>query len=238
MTRIAHTAALAVQLPAGPRDRRLRLKLCLHSQFPRLHRAWIERELKSALTRKVPEPNAGLRFFCHRHSLLERALWAGCDQLEIVVICSPVIETGNDLDFDWAIIDPSSMRTIVQAAGRVWRHRMYQGCATNVAVLGRSAIVMADKTGRLCNPGVETMPRLRHGVARIDLDEFSERLTCSISSGMQHLKRSTHERSSIKATFLCAIRRLDCAAKCWKSSKARPPWGVIFAIRLRASTDA
>ena len=39
MTRIAHTAALAVQLPAGPRGRQLRLKLCLHSQFPRLHRA-------------------------------------------------------------------------------------------------------------------------------------------------------------------------------------------------------
>ncbi len=51
MTRIAHTAALAVQLPAGPRDGRLRLKLCLHSQFPRLHREWIEHELKRALTR-------------------------------------------------------------------------------------------------------------------------------------------------------------------------------------------
>ena len=173
MTRIAHTAALAVQLHAGPRDRRLRLKLCLHSQFPRLHRAWIERELKSALTRKVPEPNAGLRSFCHRHSLLERARSAGCDQLEIVVISSPVIETGNDLDFDWAVIDPSSMRTIVQAAGRVWRHRMYQGGARNVAILGRSALVI--QTSRLSNPGVETKPHDSTGVARVDLDEFCER---------------------------------------------------------------
>lgn len=174
MTRIAHTAALATQLPAGPRDeRRLRLKLCLHAQFPRLHRAWIERELKSALTRKGHDPHAKLREFCHRHGLFERATAAGCNQLEIVVVTSPVIETGNDLDFDWAILDPSSMRAIVQAAGRVWRHRVYGSEAANVALLGRSAVVM--QTGKLAQPGVETSPHRDSLVPRVDLDEFGDR---------------------------------------------------------------
>lgn len=178
MTRIAHTAALAVQLPAGPRDGRLRLKLCLHSQFPRLHREWIERELKHALTRNGDDPDAGLKRLCAHHRLIERVREQGCDQLEIVVVTSPVIETGNDLDFDWAIIDPSAMRTVAQAAGRVWRHRRYRGETPNVAILGRSAIVMA--TGKLARPGVETACHEDTLVTRISLDAFGERLVTEL----------------------------------------------------------
>ncbi|MGE0290392.1 MAG: HD domain-containing protein [Bradyrhizobium sp.] len=170
MTRISHTAALATRLPAGIHNGRLRLKVCLHSQFPRLHRAWIEREFKSALTRKGREPDAGLHAFGQRHGLFERARAAGCNDLEIIVVTSPVIETGNDLDFDWAILDPASMRAIVQAAGRVWRHRSYGGLTANVAILGRSAIVMQPGVGRLEKPGVETNPHRDTKVARVTLD--------------------------------------------------------------------
>lgn len=173
MTRISHTAALAAQLPAGPLDGRLRLKLCLHSQFPRLHRAWIERELKQALTRKGRDPNEQLRAFCERHGLFQRVRAAGCTELSIVVVTSPAIETGNDLDFDWAILDPSSMRAVVQASGRVWRHRTYKGNTPNVAVLGRSPIVM--QTGKLARPGVETRSHPSTGVPSVDLDEFGAR---------------------------------------------------------------
>lgn len=173
MTRIAHTAALASQLPAGLRAGRLRLKVCLHSQFPRLHRAWIERELKSALTRKGRDPDAKLHDFCQRHGLFERAKAAGCQHLELVVVTSPVIETGNDLDFDWAIIDPGSIRAIVQAAGRVWRHRTYSSEIPNVAILGRSVVVM--QTGELSHPGVETIPHCDTHVPRVDLSDFGER---------------------------------------------------------------
>lgn len=179
MTRISHTAALAAQLPAGPRDGQLRLKLCLHSQFPRLHRAWIERELKQALTRKGRDPNANLHAFCERHGLFARVQVAGCKELEIVVVTSPVIETGNDLDFDWAILDPNSMRAVVQASGRVWRHRTYTGNEPNVAVLGQSPIVM--QTGKLARPGVESPPAADTGVSRIALDEFIGRLVSDLA---------------------------------------------------------
>jgi CRISPR-associated endonuclease/helicase Cas3 len=40
-----------------------------------------------------------------------------------VVLASPVAEVGRDHDYDWAIIDPSSMRSVIQLVGRVWRHR-------------------------------------------------------------------------------------------------------------------
>ncbi|MGM3371966.1 hypothetical protein, partial [Escherichia coli] len=36
---------------------------------------------------------------------------------------TPVEEVGRDHDFDWAIIEPSSSRSIIQLAGRVLRHR-------------------------------------------------------------------------------------------------------------------
>lgn len=40
-----------------------------------------------------------------------------------IVLASPVAEVGRDHDYDWAIIEPSSMRSIIQLVGRVWRHR-------------------------------------------------------------------------------------------------------------------
>lgn len=154
MTRISHTTALAAQLPAGEINGRLRVTLCLHSQFPRLHRGWIETRLKRALTRKGDDPETGLRCFCHAEHLFKKASEARTRQIEIILVASPVIETGNDLDFDWAILDPISTRSIIQAAGRVRRHRPVSGDHINVLILGRSPIAMQE--GKLKMPGVET----------------------------------------------------------------------------------
>lgn len=174
MTRIRHATALAVQLPAGPQGGRLRLKLCLHSRFPRLHRAYIEGVLKSALTRKGADPHDGLRELCRREMVFDRAREHGCGEVEIVVICSPVIETGNDLDFDWAVIDPVSLRAVVQAAGRVWRHRRRDREGPNVKILGRSPVAMSNKDGRLSKPGAETSPNGDTNVPRVSLLEHHE----------------------------------------------------------------
>lgn len=173
MTRIDHTAALATQLPSGDIENRLRVTLCLHSQFPRLHRGWIESRLKRALTRKGDDPNAGLRSLCHAENIFERAAAAHLREIEIVLITSPVIETGNDLDFDWAILDPISTRSIIQAAGRVWRHRQGSGPGTNVMILGRSPI--AIQQGKLSNPGVETDVHKQTGVPAPRLDAYEGR---------------------------------------------------------------
>lgn len=173
MTRISHTAALFHQLPAGEIDGRLRVKLCLHSNFPRLHRAWVEDRLKRALTRKGRDPQEGLRSLCHAEDLFKRADAVGAQDIEIVCVTSPVIETGNDLDFDYAILDPISIRSIVQAAGRVRRHRPGEWPSINSLILGRSPIAMQG--GKLAMPGVETDVPRETGVSRRNLSGYPDR---------------------------------------------------------------
>ena len=162
MTRISHATALASQLRSGDLGDRLRVLVCLHSQMPRLHRAFIERRLKRALTRKGADPEAGVRSLCHAEGLFEKAERIGAREIEIVAVTTPVIETGNDLDFDWGLLDPVSTRSLIQSAGRVRRHRPATGDHPNVLILGRSPVAMQG--GALAMPGVETRPAPETGV--------------------------------------------------------------------------
>lgn len=51
-----------------------------------------------------------------------------------IVVASPVEEVGRDHDFDWAVIEPSSMRSIIQMSGRVLRHRQKWIDSPNIAL--------------------------------------------------------------------------------------------------------
>ncbi|MGX0976284.1 CRISPR-associated endonuclease/helicase Cas3 [Roseovarius sp. MBR-51] len=166
MTRIAHTAALAVKMRSGNIEGRLRVLVCLHSQLPRLHRGYIETRLKRALTRKGTNPEAGVRALCQDEGVFEKAREIGTHEIEIVVVTTPVIETGNDVDFDWALLDPISTRSIIQSAGRVRRHRPASGDHPNVLILGRSPIAMEG--GKLAMPGVETKLADETKVAKVE----------------------------------------------------------------------
>lgn len=175
MTRISHTTALAVQMRSGDLGDRIRLLVCLHSQMPRLHRAYIETRLKRALTRKCrTDPNNGVRSLCIAEQVFARADDAGTREIEILVVTTPVIETGNDVDFDWAILDPISTRSIIQSAGRVCRHREAMGDHLNVYILGRSPVAMQGG-GELTMPGVETRPAPETKVPRESLRDFEGR---------------------------------------------------------------
>ncbi|WP_339696380.1 hypothetical protein [Celeribacter baekdonensis] len=171
MTRISHTAALAVQMQSGNLGDRLRVLVCLHAQMPRLHRGYIETRLKRALTRKGSDPDAGVRALCLDEGLFEKARQAGSREIEIIVVTTPVIETGNDVDFDWAILDPISTRSIIQSAGRVRRHRLAARPAMdyqpNVLILGCSPVAM--ESGTLSLPGVETRSALETRVPRTEM---------------------------------------------------------------------
>jgi CRISPR-associated endonuclease/helicase Cas3 len=95
-----------------------RIHLCVyHSQFPMLLRSDIERRLDTTLNRRepaavyaLPEIREALDRHPEEHHLF-------------VVLGSPVTEVGRDHDYDWAVVEPSSMRSIIQLAGRVQRHR-------------------------------------------------------------------------------------------------------------------
>lgn len=129
-----------------------------HSRNTVLARALIERRLDQMLNRKkdplAPMQDPGFK------RAVERAAEKRRDVC-LIVIATSVEEVGRDHDFDWAVIEPSSARSVVQACGRVLRHRDVLPQVWNVGVLARNfrEIEGAEKgRRRLCfyRPGFET----------------------------------------------------------------------------------
>ncbi len=118
MANIEPLVQVARALYQHPWPEDLHVHLCTyHSQYPLLLRSRIEQQLDAALNRKTPDavfdlPDIRQRINAH----------AAQDQL-FIVLGSPVTEVGRDHDYDWAIVEPSSMRSLIQLAGRVRRHR-------------------------------------------------------------------------------------------------------------------
>ena len=110
-------ALFAQTLPAG-----CHIHLCpYHARHPMLVRSAIERELDATLKRSDDSEKDAAVFT--RKSVRERLdANAGGDHL-FIVLATAVAEVGRDHDYDWAIVEPSSMRSIIQLAGRVMRHR-------------------------------------------------------------------------------------------------------------------
>ncbi|MCG8313157.1 MAG: CRISPR-associated endonuclease Cas3'' [Pseudomonadales bacterium] len=86
--------------------------------------------LDSLLTRK--NDNQALETSPYVKALLERSNSAS---VKLIVVATPVEEVGRDHDFDWAVIEPSSARSIVQTSGRVNRHRLQHLPCPNIHVL-------------------------------------------------------------------------------------------------------
>src|SRR5699024_4497950 len=130
----------------------VRIHLCVyHSQFPLLLRSAIEKRLDAALDRRQPEAVYDL-------ADIRRHLDASPepDQL-FIVLGSPVTEVGRDHDYDWAVVEPSSMRSIIQLAGRVRRHRIVEAESDNLILLSRNWKVIAGGPGQaiFTRPGFE-----------------------------------------------------------------------------------
>ncbi len=129
----------------------LRVHLCVyHSQYPLLLRSAIERRLDNALKRHDPDavfklPDIRQRLDAHPEP----------DQL-FVVLGSPVTEVGRDHDYDWAVVEPSSMRSIIQLAGRVMRHRTEACAAPNIHLLDHNLRHFSHRgEAAFCKPGYE-----------------------------------------------------------------------------------
>lgn len=98
--------------PANPDLSRLSLFLYLNSPHKDGHDPALHRPALRALIDAHPEP----------HHLF-------------IVLGSPVTEVGRDHDYDWAVVEPSSMRSLIQLAGRVRRHRPEAVVGVNMVVL-------------------------------------------------------------------------------------------------------
>lgn len=96
----------------------MRIHLCVyHSRFPLVLRSAIEHQLDTAFNRRqrdavyhLPTIRASIDTYPENDHLF-------------IVLASPVCEVGRDWDADWAVAEPSSMRSLIQLAGRVQRHR-------------------------------------------------------------------------------------------------------------------
>jgi CRISPR-associated endonuclease/helicase Cas3 len=124
-----------------------------HSQFPLAVRSTIEKQLDSALTRHPLDSLLDI-------SSIRNVLMKYPEQNHIfVVVATPVAEVGRDHDYDWAIAEPSSMRSIIQLAGRVQRHRCKEPATENMLILSHNfkGLRMDSFDGAVFNkPGFES----------------------------------------------------------------------------------
>lgn len=106
-----------------------RIHLCVyHSRFPLAQRSAIEYQLDTALNRRQPDA-------VYARPEIRRAVDAYPEANHLfIVLGSPVTEVGRDHDYDWAVVEPSSMRSLIQLAGRVQRHRNQPCTHANVLV--------------------------------------------------------------------------------------------------------
>ncbi len=121
-----------------------------HSQFPLLQRSRIEKKLDSALSRHCEKEwlnNSGIP-----------EVVKGYDEKNhvFVVLATAVAEVGRDHDYDWAVVEPSSMRSIIQLAGRVQRHRKQVPSCENIHILSKNYKGLKGKSPCYEKPGFET----------------------------------------------------------------------------------
>ena len=127
-----------------------RIHLCVyHSRFPLAIRSYLEYKLDYILKRNPKngvwppqELNDKVAAFPEKNQIF-------------IVMASPVAEVGRDHDYDWTIIEPSSMRSIIQIAGRVLRHRDSEPEYFNILLLDKN--IKCLKGDQLCfeKPGFE-----------------------------------------------------------------------------------
>jgi CRISPR-associated endonuclease/helicase Cas3 len=142
--------ALALYTLGAPENTRIHL-CTYHSQYPLLIRSAIEHRLDASLNRRSPD---AVFVLPEIRSRLDAN--AEPDQL-FIVLGSPVTEVGRDHDYDWAVVEPSSMRSLIQLAGRIRRHRPGAVDTPNMRVLD-SNLRHFEHRGEpaYCKPGFET----------------------------------------------------------------------------------
>ncbi|AWB67284.1 type I-F CRISPR-associated helicase Cas3 [Saccharobesus litoralis] len=147
MANINPMVAVAKALLTLPVPENTHIHLCVyHSRYPLAMRSYLENKLDKILNRKNDWPPRELE------SLIEKT--AAKNQI-FIVLASPVAEVGRDHDYDWAIIEPSSMRSIIQIAGRVLRHRDHVPEHENILLINQNIKQLKGNERCFNQPGFE-----------------------------------------------------------------------------------
>lgn len=144
--------------------------MAYHSQQVLLLRHEQEKHLDSILKRKEEpgeQPNAFSNTVIRAH--LDNS---AAKHMLFVLVATPVEEIGRDHDFDWAVVEPSSYRSIIQLAGRVRRHRKGEVDNPNIVLLQYNwkTVKAGNQPGEkyFCRPGYED----KHILDTHDLSEL------------------------------------------------------------------
>ncbi|OXS02255.1 type I-F CRISPR-associated helicase Cas3f [Shewanella algae] len=137
-----------------PADTEVRC-MAYHSQQVLLLRHEQEKHLDEVLKRKEAANELPLAF---SHPIIRGHLNAcSAKNMIFILVTTPVEEVGRDHDFDWAVIEPSSFRSIIQMAGRVRRHRDGEIPVPNIGLLQYNLKGFKGGEERVFNrPGYET----------------------------------------------------------------------------------
>jgi CRISPR-associated endonuclease/helicase Cas3 len=125
---------LSVGLPADTQIR----TMPYHSQQVLLMRHKQEQHLDQVLKRKEGEgeqPQAFSNPVIRQHLDHMHNSEPQVKNVLFILVATPVEEVGRDHDFDWAVVEPSSYRSIIQLAGRVRRHRKAEVKTPNISLL-------------------------------------------------------------------------------------------------------
>ena len=137
--------------------------MAYHSQQILLLRHEQEKHLDAVLKRNTKEGGLG-------NALIKTHLQkSNAKNIIFIVVATPVEEVGRDHDFDWAVIEPSSFRSIIQLAGRVLRHREESPEHANLAIMQYNLKAILQKETPYSKPGYEDE---NHALPSDDLNDL------------------------------------------------------------------
>lgn len=155
-----------------------------HSRQVLLLRHVQEKHLDEVLKRKEPSGEMPIAF---NNAIIRQHLNStDAKHVLFILVATPVEEVGRDHDFDWAIVEPSSYRSIIQLSGRVRRHRATGIEQPNIALMQYN-LKGLRKDGRPAyyRPGYENNKTLK--LATHDLSQLID--VANLSAGINAIPR-------------------------------------------------
>lgn len=139
-------------------DQPLLRTLSYHSKHPRVAVGLMDQKLNQLLLRHDitavwADPDI--------RSAIDQAKALGRRGVMVLISTTTLQETGRDHDYDWAILEPRSVRGEVQASGRIRRHRVGAWGNINISLMSHPLrTIYGSKTSPHWGlPGVEESPR-------------------------------------------------------------------------------
>lgn len=207
--------AIARLLYANPAPENFRIHYCVyHSQYPLAQRAFIEKKLDQALNRQdqetiwnCPEIQHALSHYPEQNQLF-------------VVMATSVAEVGRDHDYDWAIAEPSSMRSIIQIAGRIQRHRKQTPETENFYILAKNHKALKGKEIAYEKPGFEAKKRK---LSSHDLHDILEESQFSEPNAIPSIQRPKKWKETSPFSNLVTLEQIAYRQKLFEHADDKGP---------------